>query len=330
VDRLDQRGRLRLQSDAQGRTLSPIAENTSAARIQAHFVACPVHSCVPALPPAAPPTPRAPPRRRTLVAEARCTLLSGAPQSHASSLVHAATSIRRQSLPATGGGVAVSGARRPSLDLQELQAWGHIYFGNGTTADAFVRAVSLRRLSESNSAVDAKSDHEYTEKFPPTQPPEEKPKSSYPNRLTLRARIWPKALERKPFLIQRSFDLDELRATILGPPPAPTSSRSDLVRSRGASLSLGGTSFPTARVTGLTPRESQLTHARRRPSSSFREPGFPPFSRGPRSDGTNLDSRAFGRRANAVPIRKFQPQTSTLAIVAASAPLFTCLAPVHS
>ena len=38
--------------------------------------------------------------------------------------------------------------------------------------------------------------------------------------MTIRARVRPRALGRKPFIIKREFDMDELRATI--PEPLPT------------------------------------------------------------------------------------------------------------
>ncbi|KAI1739138.1 hypothetical protein F4680DRAFT_149054 [Xylaria scruposa] len=73
-------------------------------------------------------------------------------------------------------------------------------FGNATTADAFIIARSIRR----NGSPTSGTSHPFWE--------EEFPKSELPNRLTLRAIIRPKAPGRKTFLIQRSLDIDELRA----------------------------------------------------------------------------------------------------------------------
>lgn len=80
-----------------------------------------------------------------------------------------------------------------------LRDWGHAYLGKSATADAFVNAVSLRRPSLVVLQDDSKC-------APSSQ-------------VTIRARITPRAKERKPFLIQRQFDIEELRASI----PAPNS-----------------------------------------------------------------------------------------------------------
>jgi hypothetical protein len=78
-----------------------------------------------------------------------------------------------------------------------LRDWGYAYLGKSATADAFVNAVGLRRPSMAVLQEDVKSDL-----------------SSF---VTIRARVTPKAKERKPFLIQRQFDIKELRSSI----PAP-------------------------------------------------------------------------------------------------------------
>lgn len=77
-----------------------------------------------------------------------------------------------------------------------LQTWGHAYFGNVVTADAFVTAVSLRRPS---LVIVEQDSHESF-------------RSS--DQVTIRARVLPRATERKPFLIQRQFDIRELRDCI--------------------------------------------------------------------------------------------------------------------
>lgn len=75
-----------------------------------------------------------------------------------------------------------------------LRDWGYAYLGNSQTADAFVNAVNLRRPSLAL----------VKEEF--------QVKSS--DLVTIRARVVPKAKERKPFLIQRQFNIDELRSSI--------------------------------------------------------------------------------------------------------------------
>ena len=78
-----------------------------------------------------------------------------------------------------------------------LRDWGFAYLGNTSTADAFINAVSLRRPSLQLVREDVAED-----------PPEQT------GMVTIRARVLPKAKERKPFVIQRKFDIEELRASI--------------------------------------------------------------------------------------------------------------------
>jgi hypothetical protein len=75
-----------------------------------------------------------------------------------------------------------------------LRDWGYAYLGNSQTADAFVNAVSLRRpsLTLVKDELQAKS----------------------LDLVTIRARVVPNAKERKPFLIQRQFNIEELRSSI--------------------------------------------------------------------------------------------------------------------
>jgi len=75
-----------------------------------------------------------------------------------------------------------------------LRDWGYVYLGNSETADAFVNAVSLRRPSLALVEGDIQI----------------KPIDL----VTIRARLIPKAKERKPFLIQRQFNIEELRSRI--------------------------------------------------------------------------------------------------------------------
>lgn len=78
-----------------------------------------------------------------------------------------------------------------------LRDWGYVYLGNTATADAFINAVGLRRPSLALVKEDITQD---------------RPEST--TMVTIRARVLPKANERKPFLIQRQFDIEELRASI--------------------------------------------------------------------------------------------------------------------
>ncbi|GAB1310015.1 BTB domain-containing protein [Madurella fahalii] len=209
VDSLDQRGRLvepQQSPPSTVRSLSPISEQALEAR----------RASIASLPP--PRTlglsPRSPrlfmpyPRRQTLAAETRSILLSGLPDGLPRLQDPSAdiTAERRASLP------SFSTARRSSQQLrQELQAWGHIYLGNGSEASCFVTAVALRR-SSGGSSVD---EEEATKGRPP----------EWRNRVTIRARVRPCELGRAPFLLRRTFDMDELRATIPEPSPGPGGSQ---------------------------------------------------------------------------------------------------------
>lgn len=79
---------------------------------------------------------------------------------------------------------------------RHLRDWGYAYMGNVATADVFVNAVALRRPSMGSTLL---SDESLTADRTLT---------------TIRARILPKAKERKPFLLQRQFDIEELRASV--------------------------------------------------------------------------------------------------------------------
>ena len=75
-----------------------------------------------------------------------------------------------------------------------LRDWGYAYLGNIDTADAFVNAMNLRRtsLELSKEELHAKST----------------------DLVTIRARVLPMSKERKPFLLQRQFNINELRSSI--------------------------------------------------------------------------------------------------------------------
>ncbi|CAJ2500685.1 Uu.00g035380.m01.CDS01 [Anthostomella pinea] len=125
--------------------------------------------------------------------------------------------------PAAGHYVPISPVSPPTprkdstvQPRDQLQKWGHVNYGNAKTADAFVIARSLRR--HSNTMTEASH-------FTSSQSTFQSPKLRAPNRLTVRAIIRPRAVERQAFLIQRNFDIDQLRATVPDP-PTPQSARS--------------------------------------------------------------------------------------------------------
>ncbi|KUI58688.1 hypothetical protein VP1G_05955 [Cytospora mali] len=179
----------------------------------------PVQSKTPVLPVTAPSTPqqRSPSaqRRQTIVEETRSMLLSGMSPSQANDLGIIAS--RRLSAPAD----VIQKQRRQSLMLLQtdvLQTWGHVYFGDSTKADVFVVPSALRRLSGTYSVEG----------------------HSQSDRLVIRARVRPRGKERKPFIITRSFNLGELRATL----PSPTTPGASSRRQSGTPSSPGTASSP--------------------------------------------------------------------------------------
>jgi len=103
-------------------------------------------------------------------------------------------------------GSTTSHERRPGTQVplhasfdfshDHLREWGYAYLGNITTADVFINAVSLRRPSLA------------------LMKEEKVDKNSSSNLVTIRARVLPKEKERKPFLIQKELDVEELRRCI--------------------------------------------------------------------------------------------------------------------
>ncbi|RYP19223.1 hypothetical protein DL767_009691 [Monosporascus sp. MG133] len=143
----------------------------------------------------------------------------------------------------------------PMAARDQLRLWGHLYYGDAKTADAFVIARSLRR----------------------------------PQTSTVRAIVRPRAVERRPFLIQRTFDMDELRATIPDPP----------ARSEGALTSgptIGSGSSPGQLGASAPQHHQQPTSSSRRRSSSVKSGALLSSCSG------LLDPESLMRDAKAVPI----------------------------
>lgn len=188
------------------RPLSPVAEQSMAARVVNMTMDSPMRAKAAVLPVTAPSTPqqRSPTaqKRQTMVEETRSMLLSGMSPSQANDLGIVANRTLSASTPTD----VIQKQRRQSLMLLQtdvLQNWGHVYFGDPTKADVFVAPSALRRLS----GTDSFEGH------------------SHSDRLVIRARVRPRGKERKPFIITRSFNLDELRATLPSPSTPVASSR---------------------------------------------------------------------------------------------------------
>lgn len=224
------------------------------------------------------------PRRQSIVEETRSLLLTGMPSEHMRSIGRAmAHSERRRSLPNS----PLSARRRHSHNVREqLLVWGHVYYLNAVTADCFVVAVALRRPSETAPAgrEDIKSEKA-----------DEKPEKTG-NRVTIRARVRPRDIERKPFILQRSFDLDEIRSTIPDPPATPASARRESVSVELLS--------PSAAV---TPRSADLG---RRASSTSSHGETLGEGKDGKDGSTESIHRKLIRGANALPMHESYARTS--------------------
>ncbi|KAF7911316.1 uncharacterized protein EAF01_002823 [Botrytis porri] len=100
-----------------------------------------------------------------------------------------------------------------------LQTWGHVYFGNIVTADAFVNAVNLRRPS-----LGMIKEQDVHESF------------GISDHAIIRARVLPREIERKPFWIQKEVDVRELRDGIPMPQSKQDYSRDPIIVRRSSRL----------------------------------------------------------------------------------------------
>ncbi|KAG4429807.1 hypothetical protein IFR05_014707 [Cadophora sp. M221] len=121
-----------------------------------------------------------------------------------------------------------------------LRDWGLAYLGNSATADAFVNPVSLRRPSMAVGKDDDLEDEETKELT------------------TIRARIVPNGKDRKPFLIQRKFDIEELRGCIPKLPSRPGESGSPRVLRRSSRVRRSSTQA------AIEPRRQDGTNTKKR------------------------------------------------------------------
>jgi hypothetical protein len=243
------------------------------------------------------------PRRQSIVEETRSLLLTGIPSEHVRSIGRVmAQNERRRSLPNS----PLTARRRHSHTVREqLRVWGHVYYGNAVSADCFVVAVGLRRPSETPSV--GKENETSHQAADTDKRPVDKANTRTDNkRVTIRARVRPRDMERKPFILQRSFDLDEIRSTIPDPPATPSSA------SRRESVSVELLS-PSAAV---TPRSADL---RRRASDTSSQGGETLKDDGKDGKGgSSAESinRNLIRGANALPMRKFYSSPSLSTILA--------------
>ncbi|KAI6083941.1 hypothetical protein F4821DRAFT_243715 [Hypoxylon rubiginosum] len=186
----------------------------------------------------------------------------------------------------TASDTSPTSSRRGSISLLEVQdqlrTWGHVFYGNAKNADAFIIARSLRR-NNGLSPTDARK-HDYRQ-GPPNTPITPSPSK----RLTVRAIVRPRALDRPSFLIQRNFDVDQLRATV----PDPPRRYNHAVHQRRPSGNLPERS-PTSpqAYTHLTPAQSRSRRSSSVQSSTLLRAGA----------NNSIDMESLMRDAKAVPI----------------------------
>ncbi|KAF6818714.1 hypothetical protein CSOJ01_01667 [Colletotrichum sojae] len=262
------------------RPLSPLAEHSISSGRRYSAAQISPRRPPPPVTPTSPTPPMAGGRRQTLAAENRSMLLAGLGDE----------AKRRQSVPSAGFPPRSKEAEKRH-HLEQLRAWGHIYLGDAKNADVFVQAVSLRRQSD----VSTNSDNSGGESSPPAMPST----PSIPSYMTaIRARVRPRAVNRNPFLIERVFDIEQLRATVID--PLPSSPPADARRRP----SLAGSPRPKV----MSPRPSAV---RRRSGSAAQSP-FPS-----RAQPAVSPSRASASKANPHPSADLPYARSSLPVLAA-------------
>lgn len=229
---------------------------------------------------------------------ARSLLLSGLPESEAARLGRSLD--RRESAPVTDEPGSASTIHSEILQLREhLRSLGPVYLGNTPAADVLVQAVSLRRnsLPDSPSAGSpAVKEEPLDEDTPMDDAKPRTPESPrFGSEISVRARVRPRQPDRRPFVMRRKFNLDELRATI------PDPGRSPPRRSSVADLA---SPYPCSPGPAGPPPTPLIGRARRRSTSAKHGPM--PFSprgrRAPASAGP--EAKSAPRPANLMPIRE--------------------------
>lgn len=237
---------------------------------------------------------------------ARSLLLSELPEAEAARLSRSLD--RRESAPLACAADSPGTIHPEIIQLREhLRSLGPVYLGNASAADVLVQAVALRRNSLPTSPSDgspsikeepASEDVEMTDAKPTEDKKPIEPSPKFGNEIHVRARVRPRQPDRRPFVIQRKFNLDELRSTI----PEPGSSLCS--PQRRSSIADLGSPYSASPGSARFPPSPLIGRARRRSTSAKHGPV--PFSpRGRRAPGSagpevNVPPRA---PANLVPIR---------------------------
>ncbi|KAL2060107.1 hypothetical protein VTL71DRAFT_9929 [Oculimacula yallundae] len=127
-----------------------------------------------------------------------------------------------------------------------LRDWGYAYLGNSATADAFINTISLRRPSMADLKGDSKA-------------------LDTTDLTTVRARVTPNGKDRKPFLIQRKFNVEELRNSIPKAPCSPNKNEGPTTLRRSSRTRRSSTQGPTGT------RRKDSTNTKRK--DKFNTPG---------------------------------------------------------
>lgn len=177
---------------------------------------------------------------------------------------------------------------------EHLRSLGSVYLGNLEAADVYMQAVALRRNWTPASPI--KEERQEVGDHPPAAD-----RPEFGEDIVVRARVRPRDDHSKPFVIQRRFNLAEMRATI----PDPTPEGHTLQR-RSSIADLANRPYSPTTPVGTKP----LIGRERRRSTSVRfgplSPASPRTRRGPIGAGVELKLPPRNSN-NLMPIRKDCP-----------------------
>jgi hypothetical protein len=193
----------------------------------------------------------------SIAEESRQILVSGVIHSELARLGNKASerrSLQQDLLPHTAGKI-------PSEYTHSLlQEWGPIYLDNIATADVFVKAIHLQKPCKTTPPLNSEGSLGKTVDDNLSMGPKQE--------IVVRAWVVPKAKERKPFLIQRCFNLQAMRAS-----SPPSSAKDDTARNRWEETSGRGKTDDV---------DNQVTHTRSK-SVPSPELSSKPSEEGPQS-----------------------------------------------
>ncbi|SPO02398.1 uncharacterized protein DNG_05071 [Cephalotrichum gorgonifer] len=241
---------------------------------------------------------------------ARSILLSGLSESEATRLTRPVE--RTESAPSLTVPGTPTTIHPEILQLREhLRSLGHLYLGSMSGADVLVQGVALRRNSLPPNTptvkVEQEDDSNVAGRSEKTDHPSTPGSPKFRGEITVRARVRSRQPNRKSIVIQRKFNLDELRATIPDPgslPPDTPTSASSGRRSSVADLGSPYCNSPSPSQPGFPSPAPLIGSTRRRSTSARYGPLIPcPRSRrGPASAGLDGKLAPRGPGHNIMPI----------------------------